>query len=113
MRRAVLVSCRIVVVSMTALTGLGMLIGGQLPAAAAEAASRPGAPTAVSGRSVSHGALLSWKAPAVTGGSPVTGYLIRASPGGKQVRTAAVTKFVVGGLLDGRGVQIHCGRHYS
>lgn len=137
MRRAILTGRRAVVVLVMSLTGLGLLIGGQLPEASAQAdpaagavpvtagstaagalpvapvraasltrlvtaASPPGAPAGVSARSASHGALVSWKAPAVTGGSPVTGYLIRASPGGRQVRTAAVTKFLVGGLSNGR-----------
>jgi hypothetical protein len=38
-------------------------------------------------------------------GPPVTGYVIKASPGSLQVTTAAVTNFLVGGLTNGRKYQ--------
>src|SRR5215469_7786780 len=38
--------------------------------------------------------------PSSDGGSPVIGYVIKASPGGATVHTAAVTSFLVGGLTN-------------
>ena len=43
--------------------------------------------------------------PSSTGGSPITGYVITASPGGKTVRTAKVTSYLVGGLVNGTAYQ--------
>ncbi len=103
MGRAFFTGRRVLEISAASLAGTGLLIGSQVPASAVSRApaALPGAPTAVSARGTDHGALLSWKAPAATGGSPVTGYLIKASPGGRQVRTAAVTRYAVGGLSNG------------
>lgn len=71
------------------------------PAGVQAAAGVPGAPTAVTGVPGDQGAVVSWTAPSSTGGSPVTGYVINASPGGKSVHTSAGTSFQVGGLTDG------------
>jgi len=69
---------------------------------ASAALGGPGAPTAVRGVARDHGALVSWRPPRSDGGSPVTGYVIKAWPGGKSVRTSVVTSFLVGGLANGR-----------
>lgn len=76
-----------------------------LPAAsatAAQAAHVPGAPGQVKALAEDHGALVGWRPPATNGGSAVTGYVIKAFPGGETVRTRAVTSFLVGGLRNGQ-----------
>jgi hypothetical protein len=70
-------------------------------ASAAPAASVPGAPGQVKALAENHGALLGWRPPATNGGSAVTGYVIKAFPGGATVSTRAVTSFLVGGLKNG------------
>src|SRR5215469_5995290 len=75
-----------------------------VPAASASVAQPthvPGAPSQVKAVAQNRGALVSWRAPATNGGSAVTGYVIKAYPGGKSVRTRAVKSFLVGGLKNG------------
>jgi Fibronectin type III domain len=72
-----------------------------LPAEAAVAVTPPGAPTGVTAAAINAGAQLRWNAPASTGGAPITGYVITASPGGKTAKTTNVTSFTVGGLTNG------------
>lgn len=73
------------------------------PSADAVVAARPpGAPTGVAAAAINAGAQLRWTPPASTGGAPITGYVITASPGGKTAKTTNVTRFTVGGLANGR-----------
>jgi hypothetical protein len=75
------------------------------PVAARASATRvarvPGPPGGVTALARDHGALVSWRPPSSDGGSPVTGYLIKAAPGGKSVRTSTVNRFLIGGLKNG------------
>ena len=77
-----------------------------IPASSASASAgaskaKPGAPRAVKAVPNNAGAQLTWRPPAHDGGARVTGYVIRATPGGKVAKTANVTSFTVGGLRDG------------
>lgn len=74
---------------------------GALPADAAAAVTSPGAPTGVTAAATNAGAQLRWISPASTGGAPITGYVITASPGGKTAKTTNATSFTVGGLTNG------------
>ncbi len=53
------------------------------------------------GRTHQRGRSAHLAATAHDGGARVTGYVIRATPGGKVAKTANVTSFTVGGLRDG------------
>ena len=61
----------------------------------------PGAPTGVTATTGNAQASVSWTAPASTGGSPVTGYTVTASPGGKTATTTGATTATVTGLTNG------------
>ncbi|MCS3444620.1 carboxypeptidase regulatory-like domain-containing protein, partial [Microbacterium phyllosphaerae] len=62
----------------------------------------PGAPTGVSAVAGDGRAVVSWKAPASTGGAPITGYTVKALPGGATVSTSGATTGTVTGLANGR-----------
>ena len=64
-------------------------------------ATRPGAPTAVSGKPGDRQATVSWKAPAATGGLSITGYTITAKPGGRTASTSGATTATIAGLTNG------------
>jgi hypothetical protein len=76
-------------------------VGVMVPAAASTVTGKPGAPTGVTAVARDGGAVVSWTPPSSDGGSPVTDYVITGSPGGKTVRTVAVTSYLVGGLSNG------------
>jgi hypothetical protein len=66
-------------------------------------ATVPGAPTGISAVAGDASATVSWTAPA-TGGSPITGYLVTASPGGATASAGgSATSTTVGGLTNGTG----------
>ncbi|MGY1773452.1 fibronectin type III domain-containing protein [Blastococcus sp. SYSU D00813] len=62
--------------------------------------SAPGAPTGVTATRGDRQATVSWAA-APDGGSPVTGYLVTASPGGATATTTGGTSATVTGLANG------------
>ncbi len=63
----------------------------------------PGAPTGVTAEAGPLMAHVSWTPPADDGGSPITGYVVTASPGGKTTQTSAeVTHVDVIGLEEGQ-----------
>lgn len=64
----------------------------------------PGAPTAVTATAGNATAVVKWTAPVNTGGSPLTGYTVTASPGGRTVTVAGTppgTSATVTGLTNG------------
>ncbi len=63
----------------------------------------PGAPTGVAGVAGDSQVTVSWTAPASTGGSPVTGYVVTGTPGGSCTAVAPATSCVVDGLTNGTG----------
>jgi hypothetical protein len=58
----------------------------------------PRLPKAVAGRAV---ATVSWTAPAATGGTAITGYVVTAAPGGRTCATTGARTCVVTGLTNG------------
>jgi RHS repeat-associated protein len=78
---------------------------GSGPASAATAlvtpAGPPDPPTNVGGVPGDGQAMVAWTAPANTGGRPITGYTVTASPGSASASTTGATSAVVTGLTDG------------
>ncbi len=69
---------------------------------AAITATAPGTPTGVNATVGSGQATVEWTAPASDGGSPITGYVVTASPGGQTCTwTSGPLSCVVTGLTDG------------
>jgi type II secretory pathway pseudopilin PulG len=62
--------------------------------------SAPGAPTNAAATAGDTTATVTWTAPASTGGTPITGYVVTGAPGG-SCTTSGATTCVVGGLTDG------------
>lgn len=66
------------------------------------AATKPALPATVSATAVSGSqATVSWTAPASTGGAPITGYTVTATPGGATCSTTTELSCVVTGLSSG------------
>ncbi len=63
-------------------------------------AARPGAPTGVTARAGHSTIGVSWRAPASTGGSPITRFTAAASPGGRSC-TSTTTTCTITGLTNG------------
>jgi len=63
------------------------------------ATSVPGAPTSVTAKGYNQSAVVSWTAPTATGGQPITGYTVTASPHGATCTTTS-TQCTVSGLSN-------------
>ena len=74
---------------------------GSAPSAPARTIALPDAPAAVTAARGDGSAAVSWTAPAVDGGAPITAYLVTASPGGATATTAGATTATVSGLVNG------------
>ncbi|GIJ47649.1 hypothetical protein Val02_45350 [Virgisporangium aliadipatigenens] len=61
----------------------------------------PGAPTEVRASGADGSAAVSWSAPAITGGSPITGYRAVAQPGGAACTTTGAIACGITGLTNG------------
>jgi hypothetical protein len=71
------------------------------PSAAVVPATVPGAPTGVAGTPGDETALVSWMAPASSGGKAITGYTVTSVPGGKTCTTSGALSCSVFGLTNG------------
>ena len=89
--------------SVTATNAVGQ--GGASAASAAFVEGAPGAPTGVTATAAVGSASVSWTAPAVTNGSPVTGYTITAfhgfAPVGTMTFNSTATTQMFTGLTSG------------
>ncbi len=71
---------------------------------AAVAASVPGAPTGVGAVAKDASAVVSWRAPASTGGSAITGYVVTVVQTGRVVQVGATARSAtIGALTNGTG----------
>ena len=64
-------------------------------------ATAPGSPTAVSAVAGNGNAYVSFTAPVSNGGSPITGYTVKSSPGGFTATAPTATPVTVSGLTNG------------
>jgi hypothetical protein len=74
---------------------------GKHPRTVAVRIARPGPPRSVSAAPGDGSAVVSWVAPASDGGSPVTGYVATAVPGGESCSTLGGLSCTVWGLTNG------------
>ena len=71
------------------------------PSATVTPATVPSAPTGLAADPGDGQVTVSWAAPASTGGSPITGYTVTATPGGRTCTTSAALTCIVQGLTNG------------
>ncbi len=72
------------------------------PSSPATPATVPGAPAGpITASPEDSSAQVSWAVPADDGGSPITGYTVTSSPGGKHCSTSGATSCTVPGLTNG------------
>ena len=82
-------------------SGASAVSAGQLFSLALVPQTAPAAPTVVVATASDGAASVSWNAPAGDGHSPITGYTVTSSPGGKTCSTTGATSCNVGGLANG------------
>ena len=89
-------------VNLTAVGGLDVFVS-KLDASNGFSSIAPGAPTSVSATSAANGqSVVSWTAPASTGGATITGYTVTSSPGGRTCAwTSGDLSCTVTGLTNG------------
>jgi hypothetical protein len=73
------------------------------PSSPVTPATVPGVASGVSGVAGDGQVVVSWAAPASTGGSPITGYTVTATPGGASCSTTGALSCTVSGLTNGTG----------
>jgi hypothetical protein len=88
-------------VTVTATNEAGTGPGSEPASAVTTAMTVPAAPGRLSVESLQGGARVAWSAPVSDGGTPVTGYVATATPGGAQCETTGATECVIRGLAAG------------
>ena len=88
-------------VTVTATNEAGTGPSSEPASAVTTAMTVPGAPGRPSVESLQGGAHAAWSAPVSDGGTPVTGYVATATPGGAQCETTGATECVIRGLAAG------------
>ena len=103
MYRHVPVLGRLVLSLLVPVVALTFVTAASEPAGAnAPRVMKPGVPTSVIAVPLGGGAAVSWAGPTSDGGSPITGYSVRASHGGQTCTTTGATTCTVAGLTNGR-----------
>ena len=72
-----------------------------VPSAGVIPATVPGSPTGVSGTPADGSAVITWSAPASTGGLPISGYTATSAPLGRTCTTTGALTCTIGGLANG------------
>ncbi len=87
-----------VAVTATNIAGVGLA---STPAAATTPATVPAPPSAITIKRGDGALVVNWTAPKDTGGSPLTGYTVTASPGGTTCSTTTAVTCTLEGLTNG------------
>ena len=87
--------------TVTAINTVGLESAPSAPSSTISTNGPPGAPQSVTGAPGDSSVVVSWLAPAILGGSAITGYTVTASPGGATASSAGALTATINGLSNG------------